>query len=239
MTSNMDIHLHKYQFASRVYKTLSMQLGTTILMVLLTMIPFINNRLSVIIIPLFPTMLAAVIAIILVLMYAFENMTIREIYFYLTLFNIASGGLVAITTLIIPSEIVLGTLVGTFTIVMALNYHATYTSYDYSRYYNYLFGLLMCVIGIFLLYLFSDLRLNTLIMGTLNAVLFSGFIVYDTQRLIAEDKEYTFKSNGHIIIALVFYIDIVYLFVMILTIVNYLASNRLKSKYKTNTYQCR
>jgi len=58
---------------------------------------------------------------------------------------------------------------------------------------------------------------------------FSGFIVVDTQQL-TRNMNYVYEPNGHIVVAMTLFLDVVNLFMQIISIVNYFTKEKKNKK---------
>eukprot|EP00919_Chromeraceae_sp_WS-2016_P076206 GHVR01180126.1.p1 GENE.GHVR01180126.1~~GHVR01180126.1.p1 ORF type:complete len:211 (-),score=13.41 GHVR01180126.1:97-729(-) len=145
-------------------------------------------------------------------------------YIMLSVFTVAEGML-------------LGTIVGftdfyavgiaalvTFLIVVALTAFACQTKYDFTGMGPYLFILLVSLIifgfvaGIF----FSSFGILQIVYAYIGALLFSMYLVYDTQLIVGgKNRKHQFSVDEYVFAALNLYLDIVNLFLFILTIVSH------------------
>lgn len=80
------------------------------------------------------------------------------------------------------------------------------------------FGMVMLAGALFLM--FTDNLIAHLIYCCLGVILFSIYIIYDTQ-LLLENKKYGYTIDDYVIASLMLYIDIINLFIYILEILGY------------------
>jgi len=103
-------------------------------------------------------------------------------------------------------------------IVLALTLFAFQTKYDFTGIGFYLWGVLWCVIifGIMAIYFWQTHRpiLHSVYCGLI-ALVFSMYLVYDTQRLMG-GKKYSLSPEEHVYAAVEIYIDVVQIFLAVL-----------------------
>ena len=114
------------------------------------------------------------------------------------------------------SRIVLEALVLTLGIFIALSLFACQTKYDFTSWIPYLFGGLWTLILFgFVMMFFQNNSTTELIYGLLGAVIFSGYILVDTQLVMRH-----YHVEEEIAAAISLYLDVINLFLMILRILN-------------------
>ena len=111
--------------------------------------------------------------------------------------------------------IVLQALIITLGIFLALTLFACQTKYDFTSWMPYLFGGLWALILISFVGFFFQSKTTELIFGGLGALVFSGYILVDTQLVIRH-----YHVEEEIAAAISLYLDIINLFLSILRILN-------------------
>jgi len=244
MCDTQKNYISHCNFVSNVYSNVLCQLLITISIVLLTIIPSVNNWLYILSVPLVPLLCVIVLLSQWAIINFGSNFDSSAISFIMLIFNIAIGSLVSFATLFISTNIILLSLCITTVVVMGLNYHAIATSYDYSPYYSYLVGLLFGLSSYALIsYLFGMIQVGHISHSILYSVMYSGFIVYDTQQLIKNPIYYTIQ-NGEYIVAVQLYLDIIGLFINLSFVIKNLCcyyesktDTVIKKKFTTDLHQ--
>ncbi|KVH94357.1 Bax inhibitor 1-related protein [Cynara cardunculus var. scolymus] len=120
-------------------------------------------------------------------------------------------------TILIAGKVILEAAILTAVVVVSLTlftFWAARRGYDFNFLGPFLFGALMVLFVFSLIQLFFPLgKTSTMIYGCLGAIIFCGYIVYDTDNLI---KRYTYDE--YIWAAISLYLDILNLFMSLLTI---------------------
>jgi hypothetical protein len=147
-------------------------------------------------------------------------------YILLLLFTLAESVMVGFVCIQYTTESVLIALGITALVVFALSLFACQTSYDFTGFGPYLFCALMVLCGFsFALMLSSWMGLGghegfkmvNLIYAALGALLFSAYIVYDTQLIVGgKHAKLRFGVDDYAMAAISLYIDIIQLFLYIL-----------------------
>lgn len=104
----------------------------------------------------------------------------------------------------------------TFIVTFGLTLFAFQTKYDFTGAGPYLLSFLLVLIfmGIFAIFVKNDIY--NLIYAALGSLLFSFYIVYDTQLIIGGKHKYQFDEEDYVFAALSLYLDIINLFLFIL-----------------------
>lgn len=231
MESELSQHQQKCQFISKVYNTLIFQLSIMTTMILTSMIPtfqpFMMNYISNSTTTCF---LISMMSELIILGY-YNTLSDTSINGLLLLFTLSMSTIVTHTTLYFPPTTVLLSILTTLVIVFVLNCHATTTSYKYSIYNSLCVSILMAMVINSLLSYYYGFGYESIISSMLGSLLFSVFIVIDTQKL-TEDNYYLNMQNGHIVMSLTLFLDIVNLFIRVLKIMNSLTKKESKKDKK-------
>ncbi|KAI4140666.1 MAG: hypothetical protein LQ340_007829 [Diploschistes diacapsis] len=114
------------------------------------------------------------------------------------------------------SGIVLEALILTLGIFVALSLFACQTTYDFTSWIPYLFGgLWVLILFGFVMMFFHNNSTTELIYGALGALIFSAYILVDTQLIMRH-----YHVEEEIAAAISLYLDVINLFLMILRILN-------------------
>jgi FtsH-binding integral membrane protein len=135
---------------------------------------------------------------------------------FLTAFTALEAYSVSVITSMFESRIVLQALIFTFGIFIALTLFACQTKYDFTSWMPYLFGALWVLILFgFMAAFFPRTSGVELGYGIVAALIFSGYILVDTQLVIRH-----YHVEEEIAAAISLYLDILNLFLAILRILN-------------------
>lgn len=84
-------------------------------------------------------------------------------------------------------------------------------------------GFLLCAVVVLLLFgiiaIFFKGKIITLVYASLGALIFSLYLVYDTQLMMGGNHKYSISPEEYIFAALNLYLDIINIFMYILTII--------------------
>ncbi|EAR90206.1 inhibitor of apoptosis-promoting Bax1 protein (macronuclear) [Tetrahymena thermophila SB210] len=114
-------------------------------------------------------------------------------------------------------KMILVAAVMTFGIVVALTIYAFKTKTDFTILGGFLFCfvIILIIFGIFLVFTYS--RVAYIVYSALGCLLYSLYLIYDTQLIIGE-KKYSLDIDDYVIGALMLYNNIIYIFFEILRI---------------------
>lgn len=148
---------------------------------------------------------------------------------WLSLFTLSISSIATMSTMYFSSEIVILSLLTTMVMVVFLNYHGSSTDYDYSPYYSTLLGLLLSLTLTSIIGCCFGIYIYSLLMSLVSASMFSLFIVVDTQNLVKDDT-YVNVRNGHVVIAMSLFLDVINLFLKVLHIIGRVTNDNRKKK---------
>ncbi|XP_012284675.1 protein lifeguard 1 isoform X1 [Orussus abietinus] len=140
-------------------------------------------------------------------------------FIFLLMFTLAEGLLLSIASSLYKAEEVLMAVGITAAICLALTIFAFVTKIDFTVLHTILF------MSVFVLLLFGILaiifpgKIMSLVYGSLGALLFSVYLVYDTQMMMGGKHKYSISPEEYIFAALSLYLDVVNIFLYILTII--------------------
>ncbi|XP_006624530.1 protein lifeguard 1 isoform X2 [Apis dorsata] len=140
-------------------------------------------------------------------------------FVFLFLFTIAEGFLLATAASTFKSEEVLLAAGITSVVCLGLTLFAFQTKFDFTGLNSILFValLIFVVFGIFAMIWHG--KIMTLVYASIGALLFSIYLIYDTQVMIGGKHKYSISPEEYIFAALNLYIDIINIFLYILTII--------------------
>ena len=144
----------------------------------------------------------------------------------LSVFTLATSFFVGIISSIyaqvIGEWIVIEALLMTALIVVGLTIFAFQTKYDFTRFNGFIVALLMwaMMLLMFNFVIIMDTRFSYTLYASCGAAFMCFFIVHDTQLMIGGNHKYQLQVDEHVFAALNLYLDIVNLFLYILSILN-------------------
>lgn len=107
----------------------------------------------------------------------------------------------------------------TAAVCLALTIFAMQTKIDFTM----MGGILLACMVVFMIFgivaIFFKGKIITLVYASIGALLFSVYLVYDTQLMMGGDHKYSISPEEYIFAALNLYLDIVNIFIYILTII--------------------
>lgn len=139
--------------------------------------------------------------------------------FLLAGFTLCEGYMIGVATSLYDTQLVLEALVITLVIFVGLTLFAFQTKYDFTSWVGVLNSCLFALIGIGFVYMFfAPSNTMELVYGSVGAIVFSGYILVDTQLVMRK-----FNVEEEVPAAISLYLDVINLFLNILRI---LASQR-------------
>ena len=211
-------------FIRKVYTLLSLQLVFTFMSCLFVNLyePAQNFMLSETGIALYGLSLAGII-ILMVVLCCNPNCLKKypQNYIYLSLFTIFMTYLLAIATARYNTKSLILAIGITLAITISLTIFACQTKYDFTGYGPYLLSFLWALILIGLINCFLANSVLMTIQAGLGAIVFSFYIIYDSQLIVGgKHKQYEFSIDDYVLATLSLYLDIINLFVYILQLLN-------------------
>lgn len=135
---------------------------------------------------------------------------------FLSLFTLAEAYTISVIVSFYEADIVFYAVVLTGGIFVFLSLFACQTKYDFTSWVPYLFGALWGLVMFSFLFMFIPMgSTGSLIYGAVSAVLFSAYILVDTQMIMRKHH-----VEEEIAAAISLYLDIINLFLAILRILN-------------------
>ena len=206
------------EFVKKVYSILSIQLLLTTLIAS----PFVLNKQAAQIWTYnnqWVVWLSLAISFTIMLTFACCPFLMRQFptnYFLLFLFTVAEGVCVGIISSVYTTDSVLMAL-GTVTVVFfGLTLFALTTDLDFTKTWPYLFAITMVMIVAGFVLMFFPSHIGHMIYAGIGALLFSVYLIFDTQMIIGGKRDYEFSIDDYVPAAIALYIDIVQLFIYFL-----------------------
>nr|WHU27576.1 NMDA receptor 2 [Matsumurasca onukii] len=137
----------------------------------------------------------------------------------LGIFTLAESFLLGVATSAYRKEEVFWAALFTLIVVLALTMFAFQTKIDFTAMGGILFVAVIILMIFGIVCMFFPGKTMTLVYASLGALLFSVYIVYDTQIMLGGDHKYSISPEEYVFASLNLYMDIVNLFIYILTII--------------------
>jgi len=206
-------------FIAKVYSILLFQLIITSIFIILSL--FSPLYIEILQNSLFLYYFFLIIPFVCLLIILVNPNLVRKVpynYIILIVFTVGFSYTVSyITSFYTPSS-VLFSLFLTFVMVITLILYAKYTKRDFTIYGGVLFVFLTTIIlGSFFLMIFN-VSFFEFVTSICTIICFTGYIIYDTQLILGKRRK-EFSIDDYILAALNLYLDIVYLFIEILSLI--------------------
>merc|ERR1719495_2408581 len=147
-------------------------------------------------------------------------------FILLAIFTIAESVTLGMVSMFYEVEAVLIAAGITTAIVFVLTIFAFQTKWDF----NMLRGILVCVLFVFLIFVFIMIfvpqnKYMQMVYGGVGALIFSVYLVYDTQMMMGGEHKFSISPEEYIFAALALYLDIINIFLYVLKFVGAARSN--------------
>ncbi|XP_050351761.1 protein lifeguard 1-like isoform X1 [Nymphalis io] len=140
-------------------------------------------------------------------------------FIFLGLFTVAESFLLGVTSSMYDSVAVMMAVGLTAAVCLALTLFAFQTKWDFTV----MGGALLCATVILLIFgivaIFIPGKTMTLVYASLGALIFSLYLIYDTQLMMGGKHKFTISPEEYVFAALNLYLDIINIFIYILTII--------------------
>ncbi|XP_076752909.1 glutamate NMDA receptor-associated protein 1 lifeguard [Xylocopa sonorina] len=140
-------------------------------------------------------------------------------FVFLFLFTIAEAFLMATAASAYNSEEVLLAVGITAAVCLALTIFAFQTKIDFTGLNSFLFIALVIFVLFGIIAMIWHGRIMNLVYASLGALLFSVYLIYDTQTMIGGNHKFSISPEEYIFAALSLYLDVMNIFIYILTII--------------------
>lgn len=147
-------------------------------------------------------------------------------FIFLGLFTLAEGFMLGSVTARYSADEVLMAVGVCAAIVLALTIFAFQTKIDFTAIGGVLIAVLMCFIifGLIAAF-FPRSRTVNLVYASIGCIIFSLYIIYDTQLMVGGNHKYSLSPEEYVFASLNLYLDIINLFMYILSIIGNSRSN--------------
>lgn len=212
----------RHQFIMKVYAILMCMLSVTIGVSALFMLhedvhKWVENRTTGLLIFSF-VFVFVFIGIILCIPQARYNFPVN--FICLSIVTLLFSIIIGIAVMPYDPHIVFMALITTLLITLILSLFACQTKYDFTGAGPYLLAVLLGLIFLGVINIFvQDKFLQTLI-SAVAVIIFSCYIVYDTQLIVKGNHSFSIQTNEYIFGALSLYLDIINLFLNLLTLMS-------------------
>lgn len=110
------------------------------------------------------------------------------------------------------AELVVMAMTGTATVFISISFYAIFSKKDFSFMYGFLFAGLIALIIAIIANMFLNIEALTITISTVAILIFSGFILYDTNRIVRGGE------TNYIMATIALYVNIYALFMHMLTL---------------------
>lgn len=140
-------------------------------------------------------------------------------FIFLGLFTLAESVMLAMAASTYNSEAVLMAVGITAAVCLGLTLFAFQTRWDFTVMGGVLFVAVIILFVFGIVAIFVKGKIVTLIYASLGALIFSIYLIYDTQLMMGGKHKYSISPEEYIFAALNLYLDIINIFIYILTII--------------------
>ena len=165
----------------------------------------------------------ACLFVLTMLLFCFGNTIKKKPYkwLYVITYTILMTYLLGIVGVVYSTKmLLLGGLI-TIGIFSGLTIYAWQTKIDYTIYGNYLIVSLIGLLFFGFISLFINIPFLNIIYSSIGSIIFSFYIVYDTQLIVGGKNRYIkYTTNDFVIASISLYLDIINLFLFIMDIIN-------------------
>ncbi|KAI5752585.1 hypothetical protein M8J77_018377 [Diaphorina citri] len=141
-------------------------------------------------------------------------------YVFLMLFTIVQGITLGSVTVVFDAEQILYAVAITSLICLAITIFSFQTSVDFTVWGGFLCIAALVMFLFSLVVIFFPSKTLVFLMGCAGAVLFSLYLLYDTQLMMGGQHKYALSPEEYIFAALNLYVDIIQIFLSILQIMS-------------------
>ena len=208
-------------FIRKVYSLLSIQLLVTtliaapfVLMDEAAVQPFIYNNAWMM-------WLSLAVSFMIMMTFACFPQLMRQVpinYILLALFTVAEGICVGVISSMYTTASVIMAFGIVTVVTVVLTIFAITTDLDFTKMWPYLLAMSVVMIIAGLVLVFVPSYIGTMVYAAMGALLFSVYLVFDTQMIIGGKSDMQFTVDDYVPAAISLYIDIVQLFIYFLTL---------------------
>ena len=140
---------------------------------------------------------------------------------YLSLFTILTSYMIGYAGISYNTTTLLLSGISTLGIVTGLSLYAIQTKYDYTNTGGYLISGLLGIILFGFMVSFVNVPVIHIVYSSLGSIVFSFYIVYDTQLIVGgEHRKIMFHTDDYVLAAISLYLDIINLFLYLLDLIS-------------------
>jgi len=140
-------------------------------------------------------------------------------YILLFVFTIAESFLVAVfSSQFYPEQVILALSITTL-LCFVLTTFAIQTKIDFTVFGGFLLIAFVVLFVVMIVAIFFPSKLFTIIIASAGAIIFSLYLIYDVQLMMGGDHKYSISPEEYIFASLNIYVDIVNIFIFILTLI--------------------
>lgn len=140
-------------------------------------------------------------------------------YILLALFTLAESFMLGVSSAAYEAIEVLMAVGITAAVCLALTLFAFQTKYDFTMCGGFLLVSVVILLIFGIVAIFVHNRIVSLVYASLGALIFSMYLVYDTQLMLGGKHKYSLSPEEYVFAALNLYVDIINIFIYILTII--------------------
>ncbi|XP_020286391.1 protein lifeguard 1-like [Pseudomyrmex gracilis] len=140
-------------------------------------------------------------------------------FIFLFIFTFAEAFLLATAASTYDSQEVMLAVGITAAVCLGLTIFAFQTKIDFTGLHSFLFVATLILLLFGLIAMFWHGKIITLVYAALGALVFSVYLIYDTQMMIGGKHKYSISPEEYIFAALSLYLDVINIFIYILTII--------------------
>ncbi|KAL0124622.1 hypothetical protein PUN28_006461 [Cardiocondyla obscurior] len=140
-------------------------------------------------------------------------------FVFLFLFTLAEGFLLSVAASTYDSKEVMAAVGITAAVCLGLTLFAFQTKIDFTGMHTVLFVAVLVLIIFGIVASFWGGKIVNLVYAALGALIFSLYLIYDTQMMIGGKHKYSISPEEYIFAALSLYLDVINIFLYILTII--------------------
>jgi len=141
-------------------------------------------------------------------------------WIFVTSYTILMTYMLGIIGIVYSTQLLLMGGLMTLGIFSGLTMYAWQTNIDYTKYGNYLLALLLGFIIFGFFATFIHIPFSHIIYSSIGTVIFSFYIIYDTQLIIGGENKFQYTTDDFAIASISLYLDIINLFLFIMDLLN-------------------
>jgi FtsH-binding integral membrane protein len=140
-------------------------------------------------------------------------------YIFLFIFTLAESFVLAVSASTYQAEEVMMAVGITTAVCLGLTLFAFQTKYDFTMCGGILFVAVLILLIFGIVTIFVHTKVMKMVYASLGALIFSIYLVYDTQMMMGGNHKYSISPEEYVFAALNLYIDVINIFMYILTII--------------------